>query len=208
MPSPAAAPKSLTSRPLRCPDGPDLAPASHRNQCPDRSGLSARVISESVPRSRRNRCPDATGIRNLAEHTHGPVDYWLGWRPLTAQTGIDTRRGHDVPLVYSARMPALHAGGRGSTPRWDTMPPASGTRPALRTPALRFESGWGCNAGGASAQLRLISEAPWGQHPPPVPSFVQWEGRGPTNRRRGFDSLSSDSCSRIPLVRMRGCLPR
>ena len=23
-------------------------------------------------------------------------------------------------------------------------------------------------------------------------SFVQWEGRGPTNRRRGFDSLSSD----------------
>ena len=23
-------------------------------------------------------------------------------------------------------------------------------------------------------------------------SFVQWQGRGPTNRRRGFDSLNSD----------------
>ena len=63
MPSPAAAPKSPTRRPLRRPRRPDLAPASHRNQCPDRSGFSARVISESVPRSRRNRCPDATGIR-------------------------------------------------------------------------------------------------------------------------------------------------
>ena len=29
-------------------------------------------------------------------------------------------------------------------------------------------------------------------------SFVQWEGRGPTNRRRGFDSLSSDNASGIP----------
>ena len=28
-------------------------------------------------------------------------------------------------------------------------------------------------------------------------SFVQWQGRGPTNRRRGFDSLSSDSCVAI-----------
>src|SRR6188472_3351976 len=26
----------------------------------------------------------------------------------------------------------------------------------------------------------------------PTRSFVQWQGRGPTNRRRGFDSLSSD----------------
>ena len=38
------------------------------------------------------------------------------------------------------------------------------------------------------------------------PSFVQWEGRGPTNRRRVFDSLSSDSRSRKHLVRLPGCL--
>ena len=45
-------PEEPPRRSAQAPGAPNLAPASHRNQCPDRSGLSARVISESVPRSR------------------------------------------------------------------------------------------------------------------------------------------------------------
>ena len=38
-------------------------------------------------------------------------------------------------------------------------------------------------------------------------SFVQWQGRGPTNRRRGFDSLSSDRRHEPPHVRLSRSTP-
>jgi hypothetical protein len=38
-------------------------------------------------------------------------------------------------------------------------------------------------------------------------SFVQWQGRGPTNRRRGFDSLSSDRRHEPPYVRLSRSIP-
>ena len=66
-------------------------------------------------------------------------------------------------------MLAFHAGGSGSNPDADALAHADGIRDWRYERRLqRFDSSRGYDTGGASARLRLISAAWWGQHPPPV----------------------------------------
>ena len=98
------------------------------------------------------------------------------------------------------------AGGHGNPFR---VPSSADQAPGYGPGRWRFESSRGCNGSGAGAQSRLI-RATWRDRHPREPhsdrSVAQWEGRGPTNHRREFDSLRSDhSCDPARGSIWRGC---
>ena len=106
-----------------------------------------------------------------------------------------------------ARSPGLQSGESGSKPLGSTGCPRSlmEQAPDYGSGSWGFESSRGCNGSGAGAQSRLIRATWRDRHPREPPSHrsvVQWQGRGPTNRRREFDSLRSDH-ARVSI--WRGC---
>ena len=112
-------------------------------------------------------------------------------------TGWEAR----VLLDYLTGAGAAVVTGTGPAARW-SLPPGDGPLPPARRAGVRT----------LHEEVRVLAE---GTHEAPLGragllrpcrnehqaeavigdsdrSFVQWQGRGPTNRRRGFDSLNSD----------------
>ena len=99
---------------------------------------------------------------NLAEHTHGPVDYWLGWRPLTAQDRDRYPAGSRRPIGLLGKDAGLSRRRTGFNSPMGHHAPSKWNAASATNAGSSVRIRMGRDAGGASAQLRFISEAPWG----------------------------------------------
>jgi hypothetical protein len=134
-----------------------------------RGGLSTWVAQPG-----RAPLSESGGCEFESRRAHGPVDHWLGRHPLKVENRDRNSAGSPQMSAWSNR--------QGCWP----FTPAVRVRIPMRTPLptpteirdwryerrlQRFDSSRGYDTGGASARLRLISAARWGQHPPPVPEL-------------------------------------
>ena len=121
-------------------------------------GIASGVRFLGSPRTEGGAEWSATGPENRANATSvegsipspssdGPVDYWLGWRPLTAQDRDRYPAGSRMSMSSRrARTAAFQVANTGSSPVIDAMPLAIGRRPSLRTKGseVRILSGVPC----------------------------------------------------------------